>query len=138
MLTLFKDIYYSFPVQLLLLSFRRQQFLLFFWLFLFAIIVGKLGAGIGTYSVLLDPEYLGKVGYLSFAVVGIGFGAMFITWNVVMYILNSHRFPFMASLQFPLGMFILNNSRRFQFNNKFEFFLDEQNFRTQNRFRHPV
>ena len=39
-----------------------------------------------------------------------GFGAMFITWNVVMYILHSHRFPFMASLQYPLGMFMLNNS----------------------------
>jgi len=109
MLTLFKDIYYSFPFQLLLLSFRRHQFLLFFWIFLFAIIIGKFGGGIGTHSTLLDPEYLGNVGYLSFAVVGIGFGAMFITWNVVMYILNSHRFPFMASLQYPLGMFILNN-----------------------------
>ncbi len=110
MLTFFKDIYYSFPVQLLLISFKRHQFLLFFWIFLFAIVVGKYGAGIGTHSVLLDPEYLGNVGYLSFAVVGIGFGAMFVTWNVVMYILNSHRFPFMASLQFPLGMFVLNNA----------------------------
>ncbi|HLP20042.1 MAG TPA: hypothetical protein VK174_07070, partial [Chitinophagales bacterium] len=63
MLTLFKDIYYSFPVQLLLLSFKRHQFLLFFWLLMFAIIVGKFGAGIGTHSVLLDPEYLGNVGY---------------------------------------------------------------------------
>lgn len=110
MLTLFKDIYYSFPVQLLLLSFKRNQFLLFFWVFLFAILIGRIGAGIGTHSVLLDPEYLGNVGYLSFAVVGIGFGAMFITWNVVMYILHSHRFPFMASLQYPLGMFVLNNA----------------------------
>lgn len=110
MITLFKDFYYSFPVQLFLLSFKRHQFLLLFWLLLFAIVVGKFGAGIGTHSVLLDPEYLDNVGYLSFAVVGIGFGAMFITWNVVMYILNSHRFPFMASLQYPLGMFILNNS----------------------------
>lgn len=110
MITLLKDFYYSFPVQLFLLSFKRHQFLLLFWLLLFAIVVGKFGAGIGTHSVLLDPEYLDNVGYLSFAVVGIGFGAMFITWNVVMYILNSHRFPFMASLQYPLGMFILNNS----------------------------
>jgi hypothetical protein len=110
MLTLLKDIYYSFPVQLLLLSFKRHQFLLVFWVLLFAIIIGRVGAGIGTHSVLLDPEYLGNVGYLSFAVVGIGFGAMFITWNVVMYILHSHRFPFMASLQYPLGMFVLNNA----------------------------
>ena len=110
MLTFFKDLYFSFPIQLLLLSFKRNQFLLFFWVFLMVIVVGKFGSGIGTHSTLLDPEYLGNVGYLSFAIVGIGFGAMFITWNVVMYILHSHRFPFMASLQYPLGMFMLNNA----------------------------
>ena len=110
MLTFFKDLYYSFPVQLLLLSFKRHQFLLFFWIFLLVIIIGKFGSGIGMPAVFLDPEYLGKVGYLSFAIVGIGFGAMYVTWNIVMYILHSHRFPFMASLQYPLGMFFLNNS----------------------------
>lgn len=110
MITFFKDLYYSFPVQLFLLSLKKHQFLLFFWVFILFIIVGRFGSGIGTHQVLLDPEYLGRVGYLSFATVGIGFGAMFVTWNVVMYILHSHRFPFMASLQYPLGMFFLNNS----------------------------
>lgn len=110
MITLLKDIYYSFPFQLLLLSFKRYQFLLFFWIFLFMILIGKFGSGVGTHAVLLDPEYLGEVGYLSFALVGIGFGAMYVTWNVSMYILNSNRFPFMASLQYPLGMFFINNS----------------------------
>ncbi|HWB63811.1 MAG TPA: hypothetical protein VG603_09895 [Chitinophagales bacterium] len=109
MLWFIKDIYYSFPVQLFLLSLKRQQFLLLFWIFLFVIIIGKFGAGIGMPAVFLDPEYLGKVDYLSFALVGLGFGAMFVTWNIVLYILHSHRFPFMASLQFPLGMFFLNN-----------------------------
>lgn len=110
MLTFFKDLYYSFPFQLLLLSLKRHQFLLFFWICLFVIIIGKFGAGIGVPSVLLDPEYLGKVGYLSFAIVGLGFGAMYVTWNIVIYILHSHRFPFLASLQYPLGMFFINNS----------------------------
>lgn len=110
MLLFFKDLYYSFPIQLLLLSFKRNQFLLFFWLIIMAVVVGKFGAAVGTHSVLLNPEYLGKEGYLSFALVGIGFGAMYVTWNIVMYILHSYRFPFMASLQYPLGMFFLNNS----------------------------
>ena len=109
-LNFLKDLYYSFPIQLLLMSFKRHQFFLFFWFLLLAIIVGKLGAGIGAPAVWLDPEYLGQVGYLSFATVGIGFGVMYVTWNVVMYILNSHRFPFMASFQYPMGMFFLNNS----------------------------
>jgi hypothetical protein len=110
MIKTLREIYYSFPIQLLLLSFKRQQFLLIFWIFLTIPIVGKFGAGIGMPAVFLDPEYLGQVDYLSFAVVGIGFGAMFVTWNIVMYILHSYRFPFMASLRFPLGMFFINNS----------------------------
>lgn len=110
MLTLLKDIYYSFPFQLLLLSFKRHQFLLFFWAFLMVIIIGKFGAHIGMPAVFLDPEYIGHVGYLSFSIVGLGFGALYVTWNIVVYILNSHRFPFMASLQYPLGMFFINNS----------------------------
>jgi len=110
MIKTLKEIYYSFPVQLLLLSFKRQQFLLIFWIFLTVIIVGKFGVGMGMPAVFLDPEYLGRVDYLSFAIVGLGFGAMFVTWNVVMYILHSYRFPFMASLRYPLGMFFINNS----------------------------
>ena len=110
MIKTLREIYYSFPVQLLLLSFKRQQFLVCFWIFLTVIIVGRFGRGIGMPAVFLDPEYLGQVDYLSFAVVGIGFGAMFVTWNVVMYILHSYRFPFMASLRYPLGMFFINNS----------------------------
>jgi hypothetical protein len=110
MLVILKHLYYSFPIQLLLLSFKRNQFLLFFWAFILAVVVGKFGAGVGTHSVLLNPEYLGKEGYLSFALVGMGFGVMYVTWNTVMYILHSYRFPFMASLQYPLGMFFLNNS----------------------------
>jgi hypothetical protein len=110
MLTLLKDLYYSFPIQLLLLSVKKHQFLLFAWILLFAVAIGKSGAEFGAPAVFLDPEYLDNVGYLSFAIVGIGLGAMFITWNVVLYILHSHRYPFMASLQYPLGMFILNNS----------------------------
>ena len=109
MFSIIKEIYYSFPVQLLILSFKRHQFLLFFWVFLGAIIVGKFGSSVGTPAVFLDPEYLGRVDYLSFVLVGIGFGALYVTWNIVMYILHSHRFPFMASLQFPMGMFFVNN-----------------------------
>lgn len=109
MASFFKQVYYSFPIQLFLVSLKRHQFLLVFWIFLLIIIVGRFGAAIGMPAVFLDPEYLGRVDYLSFAIVGLGFGAMYVTWNIVLYILNSHRFPFMASLQYPLGMFFLNN-----------------------------
>ncbi|MBL7776925.1 MAG: hypothetical protein JNK66_01380 [Chitinophagales bacterium] len=110
MLILLREIYYSFPIQLFLLSLKKHQFLLFFWVFVLYIMLGKMGNTVGAPAVLLDPEYLGQVGYLSFSLVGMGFGAMYVTWNLVMYILHSHRFPFMASLQYPLGMFFINNS----------------------------
>lgn len=110
MLRILRNIYYSFPIQLLIISLKKHQFLLAFWVFIFIIIVGKYGNTIGMPAVFLDPEYLGKVGYLSFSIVGMGMGVMYVTWNIVMYILHSHRFPFMASLQYPLGMFFINNS----------------------------
>jgi hypothetical protein len=110
MLQFFKDLYYSFPIQLLLLSFKRHQFFLFFWIFLLVIIIGKFAGDIGVPYLFLDPEYLGHVGYLSFSLVGVAFGAMYVIWNIVMYMLNSHRYPFMASLQYPLVMFFINNS----------------------------
>ncbi len=72
--------------------------------------MGKAGASFGIPYLFLDPEYLEHVGYLSFALVGIGFGALFVTWNIVSYMLHSHRFHFLASFEAPLAMFFINNS----------------------------
>jgi len=99
-----------FPVQLLVVSLRKHQVLLIFWIFIFTIIVGRFAANYGVPYLFLDPEYLGNVGYLSFAFVGMGFAAMFVTWNIVSYMLHSHRFEFLASLERPLSVFFINNS----------------------------
>lgn len=105
-----KSFWRFFPVQLLVVALRKHQALLLFWVFLFLIIVGKAGVSLGVPYLYLDPEYLGNVGYLSFALVGIGFGAFFVTWNIVSYMLHSHRFQFLASLDNPLSVFFINNS----------------------------
>ncbi len=105
-----RSIWRFFPVQLLVLALRKHQLLLLIWGFLFAIIVGKLGVSFGVPYLFLVPEYLGTVGYLSFALVGMGFGVMFVTWNIVSYMLHSHRFQFLASLEKPLSVFFINNS----------------------------
>jgi hypothetical protein len=99
-----------FPVQLLVLALRKHHALLLIWIFLFAIIIGKIGVSLGVPYLFLDPEYLGSVGYISFAIVGMGFSALFVTWNVVNYMLHSHRFQFLASLENPLSVFFINNS----------------------------
>ncbi len=106
----FRNFYYSFPIQLLLLSFKRHQFLLLFWVLLFFIVIGRVFSDLGVPYLLLDPEYLEHTGYLSFALVGMGFGSMYVAWNLNCYMLHSHRFPFMTSFQKPMGVFFLNNS----------------------------
>lgn len=84
--------------------------LLFLWVLFFLTITNKLFSTYGISLLFLDPEYLGQGGYVSFALVGVGFGAFIVTWNLVMYILNSFRFPFLATLRWPLATFGINNS----------------------------
>ncbi|MFN8308882.1 MAG: patatin-like phospholipase family protein [Chitinophagales bacterium] len=105
-----KDFYFSFPIQLFLLNFQRNQLLLLFWALIFAVLVGQLGISYGIPYLLLDPEYLGNTGYFSFALTGMGFGTFFVTWNLNCYILHSHRFSFMPSFQKPMGVFFINNA----------------------------
>ncbi|MFN8277156.1 MAG: hypothetical protein U0T84_06720 [Chitinophagales bacterium] len=105
-----KNFYFSFPVQLLLLNFQRNQFLMVFWAIIFGVLMGKIGASVGVPYLLLDPEYLGNTGYFSFALTGMGFGMFYVTWNMNCYILHSHRFSFMPSFQKPMGIFFINNA----------------------------
>ena len=61
-----KFIYYSFPVQLLILHIKKNKSLLLWWLLLFGIITYNIAASYGGAYLFLDPEYLGKVNFLSF------------------------------------------------------------------------
>ncbi len=103
-------IYYSFQVQLLILHLKRHQFLLFFWVLLFLVVSNSFGNEFGIPYLFLDPEYLGKVNFTSFFLLGAGFGGFTMTWNISTYILNSHRFPFLATFRKPFTMFCMNNS----------------------------
>ena len=101
--------YYSFPVQLLILHFRSNLLLLLLWLFLYGILTGTFGAKMGFRYFLLDAEYLGRVSFWSYFIIGVTFGMFYIAWNTATYILNSYRFPFLASLNRPFSKFSLNN-----------------------------
>ena len=105
-----KNIYYSFPIQLLLISLKRHQLFLLFWVLLFSIIVGKFAISYGVPYLFFDPEYLDNTGYVAFSIVGIGFGAFFVSWNLNCYMLHSYRFTFMARFHKPMGVYFLNNS----------------------------
>ena len=84
--------------------------LLLFWVVFFLTITNQLYSIYGIPYLFLYPEYMGKGGYISFAWVGVSFGAFIITWNLVLYILNSFRFHFLASLRYPFFTFSLNNA----------------------------
>jgi hypothetical protein len=109
LLGIFQSIYYSFPVQLLIMHVKRHQLLLAIWVLFFLTVTGRFGSNLGIPYLFWDPEYLGSVGYLSFAIVGMAFGGFLVTWNITSYLLNSYRFPFLASLRWPVAVFTLNN-----------------------------
>jgi len=99
-----------FPVQLFILSLKKHQILLFFWILFFMTITGHAFSTYGINYLFLDPEYLNHGGYVSFAFLGVAFGGFIVTWNLTLYKLNSFRFPFLASLRWPLLTFSINNS----------------------------
>jgi len=80
------------------------------WVFLFLVVTGTFGKKFGIPYLLLDPEYLGRVDFLSFTIVGFGFGGFVMVWNITTYILNSYRFKFLATFDKPFAMFCVNNS----------------------------
>ncbi|MGH2564609.1 MAG: hypothetical protein ACRDE5_08855, partial [Ginsengibacter sp.] len=66
-----KNFYYSFPIQLLLLHFRKSQVLLIFWLILFLTVTGNFMKVFGANALFLAPEYLGNVNAGGAAITGI-------------------------------------------------------------------
>jgi hypothetical protein len=101
--------YYAFPTQLVLLHFRANLLFLVLWLFLYGVLFGFFGVEMGLRYFILDPEYLGAVSFWSFFIIGVTLGMFYIAWNTTTYILNSYRFPFLASLNRPFYKFSINN-----------------------------
>lgn len=105
-----KGIFYSLPVQLLFLHFRKYQLLLLFWVLLFAIASGGFMKSFGADALFLAPEYLGNVNFASTALVGISVGIFIMCWNITTFILFSRHFTFLAATQYPFLKYCINNS----------------------------
>lgn len=101
--------FFSFPVQLILLHLRSNLLLLGFWIFLLLMVADSFGSKYGMAYLFLSPEYLGRVNFTSFFFLGLGFAWMMMSWNLTVYMLNAHRFPFLATLERPFVKFCLNN-----------------------------
>lgn len=109
-MTIFSQIYYSFPTRLLVLHLRDHLVLLFAWGILAAFSTGMMGRFFGMHYLMLTPEYHGKVNFGSFFLTGLAFGGLVMIWHLTTYLLCSNRFPFLATLNAPFTKFCINNS----------------------------
>jgi hypothetical protein len=80
-----------------------------FWVVLFGFVLKWWGNNFGVPLLFLDPEYLGKVDFFSYLVLGACCGAFIMAFQIASYIVNSHRFPFLASVSRPFVKYTVNN-----------------------------
>ena len=104
------QVYYTLPVQLLKLHAKHNLLMLSLWFVLILFLNGSIGSYFGFEYLFLDPEYMGQINFWSFFMIGLSFGVFLLAWNSSVYILNSYRFPFLASLYRPYATFSLNNA----------------------------
>jgi hypothetical protein len=104
-----KGIYYSFPVQLVMLHFKKFQVLLIFWFVLFSTVNGNFMKSFGADSLYLAPEYLGNVSMLAALFVGLAIGVFIMSWNITTFILFSRHFRFLATTSNPFLKYCINN-----------------------------
>jgi len=105
-----RGFWFSLPIQLFLLHFRKNQVLLFFWAILFAVVNGSFLYKLGAHMLFLFPEYLGTVGFLSCMLVGFALGIFILSWNITTFILHSRQVQFLATTRQPFLKYCFNNA----------------------------
>jgi hypothetical protein len=103
-------IWFSLPVQLFLLHFRRYQVFLVFWYILFATVAGQFMHTFGADSLFLAPEYLGQINFFSTSIVGFAIGIFVMSWNITTFILYSRYLKFLATTAQPFLKYCINNA----------------------------
>ena len=105
----FSNFWYSFPVQLFLLHFKKHQLVLLYWAILFATVGGSFMKMFGANSLFLAPEYLDTVNGIGTAMVGAAVGVFIMSWNITTFILFSKHIKFLATAKRPFVTYCLNN-----------------------------
>ncbi len=104
-----RRVIYFFPLQLLFLHIKKNLLLLSIWGLLFGFVTQSLAPRYGMPYLFLNPEYLDEVSPLSYFLIGFACGGFTMAFNVASYILNSFRFPFLATLSHPFTKYCINN-----------------------------
>lgn len=107
---LLNNIYFSFPVQLFILHFRKYQILLLFWYVLTSTIASDFMKNYGADALFFAPEYLGSVNMLGAIFTGVALGAFIMSWNITTFVLHSRRFKFLATTTNPFLKYCINNA----------------------------
>ncbi|HTJ52987.1 MAG TPA: patatin-like phospholipase family protein [Cyclobacteriaceae bacterium] len=110
LLIFFNSFIYSFPIQLLVNNIKRNHVLILCWIILFAMITGSFGKYLGIPYLFLDPEYLNKVNFTSFFIMGLACAGFTTAFQITCYINDGHRFSFVGTLARPFAKFAINNS----------------------------
>lgn len=92
-----------------MLHLQRNQVLLLFWVIILGFISARFAPSFGMSYLFLYPEYLDDVTVWSYGIMGFSFGGFVMAFNISSYIINAHRFPFLATLQRPFMKYCLNN-----------------------------
>jgi hypothetical protein len=109
MSVIFKNIFYSLPVQLFVLHFRKYQVLLIFWYALFSALASGFMKTFGADALFFSPEYLGTVNMLGAFITGLALGVFIMCWNITTFILHSKRLKFLATTSSPFLKYCINN-----------------------------
>ena len=105
----FNQVWFSFPIQLLLLHIKRNHFLLFFWFLLFGIINQWFFTKYGIHTLFISPEYLGKTDFFAFGILGFAYGGFVMGFHLYTYVSHGFRFRFLLSVSRPFFKFSINN-----------------------------
>ena len=104
-----RRVFYFFPFQLLLMTVKKNFYYIIVWFLFFGFITRTIGAKYGVPSLFLYPEYLNKVNFLSYLILGFSCGGLIMACNISSYVINSFRFPFLATLERPFYIYFVNN-----------------------------
>jgi hypothetical protein len=102
-------LWYSFPVQLLVLHAKKNQWLLLYWLVLFGFVTGLFGSIFGIPYLFVDPEYNHRISFTGLFIMGVAIGGFTMAFHITCYILDAHRFSFLGNEKAPFIKFCINN-----------------------------
>lgn len=105
-----KNTFYSLPVQLFILHFRKYQVLLIFWYIVFSTVGSSFMKSFGADALFFSPEYLGSTNLLGCFITGVALGVFIMSWNITTFILHSKRLKFLATTSNPFLKYSINNS----------------------------